>query len=87
MHPTHSTVLLPVDAGQSDCNVARQGLLDHIGIKGAHVVRNSAQQFSVRDTRMPLAKADLASDRRLPTICLAQLEAAIRLRKRRLGSH
>jgi hypothetical protein len=86
MHLTHSTALLPVDARQSDRNVAWQGLLDHLGIDGSHVLRNSAQQFSVRDTRMPLAKADLASDRRLPTICLAQLEAAIRLRKRRLGS-
>jgi hypothetical protein len=34
---------------------------------------------------MPLAKADLASHRCLPTYCLASLEAAIRLRKRRLG--
>jgi hypothetical protein len=69
MHPIHSTVLLPVDAGQSDRNVAWQGLLDHIGIKGAHVLRNSAQQFRVRDTRMPLAKADLASHPRLQNYC------------------
>ncbi len=41
------TALLPLDARQGHLDVAGQGLPDHLGIEGAQVVPNAAQEFTI----------------------------------------
>ena len=41
------TAVLPLDAGQRHLDVAGQRLPDHLGIEGAEVVANPAQQVSI----------------------------------------
>ena len=42
-----STALLPLDARQRHLDVAGQRLPDHLGIEGAEVVADAAQQVSI----------------------------------------
>ncbi len=41
------TAVLPLDAGQRHLDVAGQRLPDHLGIEGAQIMSNPAQQVSI----------------------------------------
>jgi hypothetical protein len=81
------TALLSLNARQRHFDIAGQGLLDHLGIEGAQVGSNPAQQFPIGFHRAPLTRVLAALHPRLRSCRTSWIEGSDSADKEAVSDH